>query len=33
MTKEILIEQAGYELKGEPIFIERDFKDAEPINI
>jgi hypothetical protein len=31
-AKEILIEQAGYELKGEPIFIEGDFKDAEPIN-
>jgi hypothetical protein len=31
-AKEILIEQAGYELKGEPIFIDGDFKDAEPIN-
>ena len=32
-AKKILIEQAGYDLTGEPIFIERDFKDAEPINI
>ena len=31
-AKQILIEQAGYDLKGEPIFIESDFKDAEPIN-
>ena len=32
-AKKILIEQAGYDLTGEPIFIESDFKDAEPINI
>jgi hypothetical protein len=31
-AREILIEQAGYSLKGEPIFIEEDFKDAELIN-
>lgn len=31
-AREILIEQAGYSLKGEPIFIDEDFKDAELIN-
>ena len=31
-AKQILIEQAGYTLKGEPIFIEEDFANAEPIN-
>jgi len=31
-AREILIEQAGYTLKGEPIFIDEDFKDAELIN-
>jgi hypothetical protein len=28
---QILIEQAGYDLKGEPIFDEVDLKNAEPI--
>jgi hypothetical protein len=32
-AKQILIEQAGYDLTGEPIFIEEDFKNAEPINM
>jgi hypothetical protein len=32
-AKQILIEQAGYTLKGEPIFIDEDFKNAEPINM
>jgi len=31
-AREILIEQAGYSLKGEPIFIDEDFKNAELIN-
>ena len=31
-AKQILIEQAGYTLKGEPIFDEDDLKNAEPIN-
>jgi len=31
-AREILIEQAGYSLKGEPIFIDEDFNDAELIN-
>jgi len=31
-AREILIEQAGYSLKGEPIFIDEDFKDADLIN-
>jgi hypothetical protein len=31
-AKQILIEQAGYDLKGEPIFIDEDFVNAEPIN-
>jgi hypothetical protein len=31
-AKQILIEQAGYDLKGEPIFIDEDFANAEPIN-
>ena len=31
-AKQILIEQAGYTLKGEPIFIDGDFADAEPVN-
>ncbi len=31
-AKQILIEQAGYTLKGEPIFIDEDFTNAEPIN-
>jgi hypothetical protein len=31
-AKQILIEQAGYTLKGESIFIDEDFANAEPIN-
>ena len=31
-AREILIEQAGYSLKGEPIFIDEDFNDEELIN-
>jgi hypothetical protein len=31
-AKQLLIEQAGYTLKGEPIFDEDDLKNAEPIN-
>jgi hypothetical protein len=31
MAKKILIEQAGYEISGEPIFLEDDFRKAEPI--
>ncbi len=31
-AKQILIEQAGYDLKGEPIFNDEDFANAEPIN-
>jgi hypothetical protein len=30
-AKQILLEQAGYTLKGEPIFDEVDLKNAEPI--
>lgn len=29
-AKQILIEQAGYEITGEPIFFEDDFRKAEP---
>lgn len=31
-AKQLLIEQAGWDLKGEPIFDENDLKNAEPIN-
>jgi hypothetical protein len=31
-AKQLLIEQAGWDLKGEPIFDEDDLKKAEPIN-
>jgi hypothetical protein len=31
-AKQLLIEQAGWDLKGEPIFDEVDLKNAEPIN-
>ena len=31
-AKQILIEQAGYDLKGEPIFLEDDLRNAETIN-
>jgi hypothetical protein len=31
-AKQLLIEQAGWDLKGEPIFDEDDLKNAEPIN-
>jgi len=31
-AKEILIEKAGYDLKGEPIFEQEDIINAEPIN-
>lgn len=32
-AKQILLEQAGYGLRGEPIFDEEDLKNAQPINI
>ena len=31
-AKQLLIEQAGWDLKGEPIFDEEDLKNAEPIS-
>ena len=31
-AKQLLIEQAGWDLKGEPIFLEDDLRKAEPIN-
>ena len=31
-AKQLLIEQAGWDLKGEPIFDEDDLKNAESIN-
>ena len=31
-AKQVLIEQAGYDLKGEPIFLEDDLRKAEPIS-
>ena len=31
-AKQLLIEQAGYTLKGEPIFIDEDFANAEAVN-
>jgi hypothetical protein len=31
-AKQILIEQAGYTLKGEPIFDEDDLKNAEQLD-
>jgi hypothetical protein len=31
-AKQILIEKAGYDLKGEPIFEQEDITNAEPIN-
>ena len=31
-AKQILIEQAGYTLKGEPIFDKEDLINSEPIN-
>ena len=31
-AKEILLEQAGYTLKGEPIFDEYDLRNAETLN-
>jgi hypothetical protein len=31
-AKQILLEQAGYTLKGEPIFDEEDLKNSQPIN-
>jgi hypothetical protein len=31
-AKQLLIEQAGWDLKGEPIFDEDDLRKAEPIN-
>jgi hypothetical protein len=31
MAKKILIEEAGHKILGEPIFIEDDFRNAEPM--
>jgi hypothetical protein len=31
-AKQILIEKAGYDLKGEPMFEQEDIINAEPIN-
>jgi hypothetical protein len=31
-AKQLLIEQAGYDLKGEPIFDKEDLINSKPIN-
>ncbi len=32
-AKQMLIEKAGYEITGEPIFLEDDFRKAEPLEV